>query len=86
MHRVQCRKILMHYGPNYILKYNNTMATTLSRTSGKWTVKSPHGIHIFLLLKFFFLELQEDLQKIKHMELNSLCNYMNIVNLIFSAG
>lgn len=32
----------------------------------KRTVKSPHGIHIFLDLKFFFLELQEDLQKTKH--------------------
>jgi hypothetical protein len=57
------------------------MAITQSITSGKWTVKSPRGIHIFLLLKFFYLELQEDLQKIQHMQLNGLCNYMNIINL-----
>jgi hypothetical protein len=32
----------------------------------KWAVISPRDIRIFLLLKFFFLGLQEDLHKIEH--------------------
>lgn len=86
MHRLQHRKIGMHHGPHYSIQQGKAMATTLSSTSGKWTVKSPRGIHIFLVLIFFFLERQEGLQKIKHIQLNSLCNYMNIINSDCSNG